>query len=215
MNKYLGTVCSVDGVAMYQNLSPRKDLAEDFLSSTMRYNPDLKFRLPSDRNKEMKNSDTYLAITKKIDNLTSRIAAAEPGEDVYDLMMQRKREYRKRTAFAEQELRDFQLNQKINYEAKKKDHEQTDWHKVRFNRIAHMLPPERIRLAATMKMQASPRNQVWKQAIQDLISLRNMDCSVAYQQSLQPTRGFCPVELCKQTMARRVVPYYTCTNEYC
>lgn len=215
MNKYLGTVCSVDGVAMYQNLSPRKDLAEDFLSSTMRYNPDLKFRLPSDKMKEIKNSDTYLSITKKIDILTSRIAAAEPGEDVCDLVMQRKREYRKRTAFTDQELRDFQLSQKINYDAKKEDREQTDWHKVRFNRIAHMLPPERIRLAATMKVQASPRDQVWKQAIQDLISLRNMDCTVAYQQSLQPTHGFCPVESCKQAMERWVVLYWTCTNECC
>ncbi|EFY94585.2 carbonic anhydrase [Metarhizium robertsii ARSEF 23] len=200
VNKYLGTVCSIDGVATYQGLPPRNDLAEDFLSATMRWNPDLAFRLPSKRTEEIKDSTEYCSMTEEIDILTQRIAANSEGNATV-LRAQRTTLYNKRNSLIKNELRKLQLQQKVDYETDKAPYDETDWHKGHFNRIKHMLPPERLRLATTMMAQASPRSQTWIQAIEDLICLRNSDCKVAYQRGLQPVDGFCPISSCRQEIS--------------
>lgn len=72
-------MCSIDGVATYQGLPPRNDLAEDFLSVIIRWNPDLAFRLPLKKMKEIKDSTKYRCITEGIDILTQNIAANFEG----------------------------------------------------------------------------------------------------------------------------------------
>ena len=188
-------MCSVDGVATYQGLPPRNDLAEDFLSATMRWNPDLAFRLPSKRIEEIKESTEYRSVTEEIALLTQRLAAASE-ENATTLRAQRTTLYNKRNCLLRNALRELQLQQKLDYKIDKAPYEETDWHKDHFNRIKHMLPPERLRLATTMMTQASPRSQIWIQAIEDLIRLRNTDGRVAFQKGLQPVDGLCPISSC-------------------
>lgn len=150
---------------------------------------------------EIKDSTEYRSMTEEIDILTQRIAANSEGNATV-LRAQRTTLYNKRNSLIKNELRKLQLQQKVDYETDKAPHDETDWHKGHFNRIKHMLPPERLRLATTMMAQASPRSHTWIQAIEDLICLRKSDCKVAYQRGLQPVDGFCPISSCRQEISR-------------
>jgi hypothetical protein len=167
----------------------------------MRWNPDLAFRLPSKRMEEIKDSTEYRSMTEEIDILTQNIAADFEG-NTSTLRAQRTALYNKRNSLIRNKIRELQLEQKLDYETDKAPYEETDWHRGHFNRIKHMLPPERLRLATTMMTQASPRSETWTQVIEDLIHLRNMDCRVAYQAALQPVDGLCPFSACHQEISR-------------
>lgn len=150
---------------------------------------------------EIKDSIEYRCMTEGIDILTQNIAADFEG-NATTLRAQRTALYNKRNSLIRNKLRELQLEQKLDYENDKAPYEETDWHRSHFNRIKHMLPPERLRLATTMMTQAPPRSEIWIQAIEDLIHLRNTDCRVAYQAGLRPVDGLCPFSACNQEISR-------------
>lgn len=202
VNNYLGPVSSVDGTSTYHGLPPRKDLAEDFLSATMKWNPDLRFHLSPKKRQEIETSQPYLSLTNEIHSLSCKIAVSDAEDTAILLKAQRAVAYRKRQALFDSELRKLQLSQKLNYDTGRPAYQETNWQKGHFERIKHMLSTERVRLSHTMKTEASPRSPTWKQAVQDLVNLRNEDCRVAYQDGLQPINGFCPVDACTQEMEK-------------
>ena len=78
-------------------------------------------------------------------------------------------------------------------EGKGKPHVDTDrsW----FDRLRHMMP-ERERLSHTLFCISPLRSPEGISAAKDLLSLLKSSCRVAYQLSLRPRQGRCPVPSC-------------------
>ncbi|KAK3984490.1 hypothetical protein QBC44DRAFT_336862 [Cladorrhinum sp. PSN332] len=66
VNHYLGNVSSIDGAASYLGMELRTDLAEDFLSATMKRNPGLSQTLPASEEEELKRSAEYISLESQI-----------------------------------------------------------------------------------------------------------------------------------------------------
>lgn len=202
INKYLGSVSTVDGAGSYLGMELRTDLAEDFRSASVGRNPDLRFSLPAKEAEELRKSPTYLSLTKKINNINLEIETSTSPKAQTELELRRKVAYKERRLLENNKLKEFQASQKVVYETDRKDYEQSDWRHNHFSRISHMLPEERVRLASTLQMRAWPRSPEWISALRDLISLRSNDYSVAYQKELRPIQGRCPVAACRNDLAQ-------------
>jgi len=201
VNHYLGNVSSIDGAANFLGMELRTDLAEDFLSATMRRNPGLCQTLPARVEEELKKSREYVSLEAEMGSLTLEIESATSEETRTELKAQRKMLYDQRRGLKKKALEKHQEGQKLVYDTLK-DHEQGDWRQAHFDRICHVLHPARRRLARTIGLTAWPRSPVWISALEDLVALRNSDCSVAYQDVLRPVRGKCPVPSCRRDMKR-------------
>ncbi|KAK2590414.1 hypothetical protein QQS21_011901 [Conoideocrella luteorostrata] len=200
VDSYFGSISTIDGAAMYQGLQPRKDLADDFRSATMKYNPGLKFSLPSENNHILRGSPEYLGVMKEISMLDEAIVESNCPEEKAKYIAQRHSFIKKRTKLRNKCLRDFQIGQDIDYDIQKEPFQQTDKNKDHYERIEHMLPPERMRLMESMGVSTSPRTDLWKEAIQDLIACRNTKRNVYFQQCMEPLNGKCAVPSCQQIM---------------
>uniref|UniRef100_A0A4E9EHL3 C2H2-type domain-containing protein n=1 Tax=Gibberella zeae TaxID=5518 RepID=A0A4E9EHL3_GIBZA len=202
VNKYLGSVSTVDGAGSYLGMKLRTDLAEDFRSASVRRNPGLRFSLPARETEELQNSPEYLYLTRKINKINLELEDSKTLEEQTQLEIQRKDAYKQRLLLENKKLKDFQANQKVIYDTNQEDHEQHDWRQNHFSRISHMLPEERVRLAQTLPMVAHPRSPEWITALKDLISLRSNSYPVAYQQELRPAHGLCPVATCGKDLSK-------------
>lgn len=192
----------MDGAGTYLKMRQRTDLAEDFRSATMRWNPNLPLSLSARDREELRDSADYKVVTQRIEELNVRISEAITTDEKDQLKAQRSLEYDRRKAIERKMLGEIQTNQQINYEPSKEPHLQQDWRRNHFRRISHMLPPERLRLAETMVLRAPPRSPEWVCALKDLVALRRDDNSTAYQAVMRPINGHCAVPSCGRKMAR-------------
>ncbi|CVL08763.1 uncharacterized protein FMAN_06804 [Fusarium mangiferae] len=202
VNKYLGSVSTVDGAGSYLGMQLRADLAEDFRSASAGRNPGLHFSLPAKETKELQKSLEYISLTNKINEINLELETSTSLEDQQQLELQRKVAYRERLLFENKKLKEFQTTQKVLYDIGQDDHEQCDWRQNHFNRISHVLPEERVRLAYSLQMKAWPRSPEWINALRDLVSLRSNHHPVAYQKELRPVQGCCPVATCRKNMLK-------------
>lgn len=202
VNKYLGSVSTVDGAGSYLGMKLRTDLAEDFRSASVRRNPGLRFSLPTRETEELQNSPEYLSLTREISDINSELKNSKTPEEQTQLEMRRKDAYKQRLFLETRKLKDFQTHQKVIYDTSQQDHEQYDWRQNHFSRISHMLPEERVRLAQTLPTVAHPRSPEWITALKDLISLRSDPYPVAYQEDLRPVNGRCPVTTCSIDLSK-------------
>lgn len=200
-NHYLSNISTVDGAATYLGMQRRTDLAEDFLSATMRWNPGVSHTLPAREEEELKKSDEYVSLEEKIEKLRRDIESTTSRETLSELKMQRTALYSQRRQLEKTALDEYQGSQKIVYEAPEV-HEQVDWRHEHFDRIFHVLHPARRLLSQIMGLRAAPRSPAWVDALKALVALRTSDCSVAYQDALRPIDGKCPVPTCRRDMER-------------
>lgn len=204
VNHYLGNMSTIDGAGTYLNMRPRTDLVEDFRSATMRWNPGLYLSLSAKDKEELEGSLEYKAVTRGINELSTRIREATTEDEKQQLKYQRRLEYDRRKAIENKRLREIQAAQKIIYDRGDDPHEQHDWRQIHFDRISHMLPPERLRLAKSMTLRAWPRSSEWVSVLKDLIALRENNDNAAYQEAMRPIQGYCAVPPCRKPMARYV-----------
>ena len=200
-NHYLSNICTVDGAATYLGMQRRTDLAEDFLSATMKRNPGVSHRLPAKEEEELKKSDKYVSLEEGIKKLGMDIGSATSKETLSELKAQRTVLYSQRRQLEKAALDEYRANQKIVYEVPEV-HEQVDWRREHFDRISHVLHPARRLLSQIMGLRAAPRSPAWVDALKALVALRTSDCSVAYQDALRPIEGKCPVPTCHRDMER-------------
>ncbi|KAL3952669.1 hypothetical protein ACCO45_012612 [Purpureocillium lilacinum] len=201
VNHYLGNMSTIDGAGTYLNMRPRTDLVEDFRSATMRWNPGLYLSLSAKDKEELEGSLEYKAVTRGINELSTRIREATTEDEKQQLKYQRRLEYDRRKAIENKRLREIQAAQKIIYDWGDDPHEQHDWRQIHFDRISHMLPPERLRLAKSMTLRAWPRSSEWVSVLKDLIALRENNDNAAYQEVMRPIQGYCAVPPCRKPMA--------------
>ncbi|KAJ6439078.1 carbonic anhydrase [Purpureocillium lavendulum] len=201
VNHYLGNMSTIDGAGTYLNMRPRTDLVEDFRSATMRWNPGLYLSLSAKDKEELEGSLEYKAVTRGINELSTRIREATTEDEKQQLKYQRRLEYDRRKAIENKRLREIQAAQKIIYDRGDDPHEQHDWRQIHFDRISHMLPPERLRLAKSMTLRAWPRSSEWVSVLKDLIALRENNDNAAYQEVMRPIQGYCAVPPCRKPMA--------------
>ncbi|KAK3366405.1 hypothetical protein B0H63DRAFT_456111 [Podospora didyma] len=128
INHYLGNVSSIDGASNYLGTERQTELAEDFLSATMRRNPE----------EELKTSQEYVSLERQIENLILEVEAATLGDTRTELKAQRKILYDQRRVFKKKALQKYQEDQKLAYETPK-NHEQGDWRQGHFDRICHAM----------------------------------------------------------------------------
>lgn len=202
VNKYLGSVSTIDGAGSYLGMELRADLAEDFRSATAQRNPGLQFSLPARQAEALRTSEEYVTLTQRINDINTAIESSYSVEEQKQLHLLRKDAYKKRSSLENRRLREYQAAQRITYDVNEEDHQQCDWRQSHFDRIRHVLPEERVRLAKSLQERALPRSPEWVTALQDLISLRLNDRPVAYQKALQPLQGCCPVVTCGADLSR-------------
>lgn len=187
---------TIDGAASYLGMEQRKDLAVDFRSATMRLNPGMVQQLPSKVQSEIETRGDFVAMTEQICRLNEAIRDASNAELRQGLIKQRQKIYGKRQKAVRAELRKYQEGQPLVYD---NFNDRGDWTREQFCRIEHMIP-ERRRLAKSLLMTVPLRSQEGRSALQDLVSLRQNDCSVAYQDVLRPVDGRC--KGCHQEMSK-------------
>ncbi|KAG7284893.1 hypothetical protein NEMBOFW57_009508 [Staphylotrichum longicolle] len=200
-NHYLSNVSSVDGAATYLGMQPRTDLAEGFRSATMRLNPGLPQTLPAKEEEELRKSPDFVSLEADVARINEKIQQTTSEEARAELKSERSSLYASLRKLRRERLAGYQERQDPKYEPVG-DHEQADWSQGHFDRIRHVLHPARRRLAQTLPLTALPRSEEWVSALKDLVELRNSDCSVAYQDSMRPVDGKCPVESCSLKMER-------------
>lgn len=203
---YLSNISSVDGSSAFLGMQPRTDLAESFRSATARWNPNLVQSLSEEQKRSVSQTENFVALSQKIDDIGTQIGSlACHNEDkvtrlmIENLQSKRISLYKERERMFTTKLKKVQTTQKISY-SNKGNHSGEDIQQEFLKRIRHMFPPERIRLAAVMHERIRPRSPEWISALKDLVTLRNSDCSVAYQPGLRPKGGRCPY--CKIEMKR-------------
>ncbi|PWI64678.1 hypothetical protein PCL_08687 [Purpureocillium lilacinum] len=224
VDHYLGNISTVDGAGTYLKMRQRTDLAEDFRSATMRWNPNLPLSLSARDREELCDSADYKVVTQRIEELNVRISEATTTDEKDHLKAQRSTESITNRVKNRINSKTGPWRQKgelpqINYEPSKEPHQQQDWRRSHFRRISHMLPPERLRLAETMVLRAPPRSPEWVCALKDLVALRRDDNSTAYQAVMRPINGHCAVPSCGRTMAsipaaRRWEHVYKCHESH-
>ena len=202
VNHYLGNISTIDGAGSFLGMELRTDLAEDFRSASAGRNPNLRFSLSTEAAEELRNSPEHILLTKNISEVNVEIEAQISPEIRAQLEVQRKAAYKERRLLESTKLKELQASQKIIYDIEREDYEQNNWRQGHFSRIIHVLPEERLRLADTLQLKASPRSPEWISALRDLISLRTNDHSVVYQEELRPIRGRCQVSSCSRELER-------------
>ncbi|KAK0723569.1 hypothetical protein B0T26DRAFT_642853 [Lasiosphaeria miniovina] len=187
---YLSSITVVDGLAGFLKLPLRSDQAEDFRSMTVNRNPELLQSLPAKTHDQLRQREDYVAITKKIDDLTLEISCAQKGAAARDLKSERGQLYEQRRVLEEEELNRIRGDQERIHPSECKEKVYVDQHRSRFDRLRHMML-ERERLSVTLFCVAPMRSPEGESAIEDLISLVKNNCRVAYQPSLRPLRTQC------------------------
>ncbi|KAK5988066.1 hypothetical protein PT974_12203 [Cladobotryum mycophilum] len=115
VNHYLGNISTIDGAANFLGMQHRTDLAEDFRSATMKWNPNLQSALSMmDLEKLEKNPD-YQEVCRTIDELTRKIATTSSESIRTDLQTQRSVVYEERRAIQRKTLKQIQTSQPITY----------------------------------------------------------------------------------------------------
>lgn len=154
---YLYDLTTVDGPSCFPNLKPRTDLTVDFRTATMRRNPDLKQSLPSSMREELHQRDDYILVSTEIENLASRIDAAEDEEESDQLKVERKAAYKRRRKLEDDKLKKYRKTTKRVHPDRRKlqqgEKYRVDLYRTHFDRIRHMTP-ERDRLARTLFLPA-------------------------------------------------------------
>ncbi|CAG9948760.1 unnamed protein product [Clonostachys rosea f. rosea IK726] len=137
-----------------------------------------------EQKQSVREEKDYITLSQKIDVLGTQIGslACYNKDKITRLMMENLQSerislYKERERIFTTKLKKLQTTQKISYSNKK-----------------------RIRLAAVMHKRIRPRSSEWINALKDLVTLRNSDCSVAYQPGLRPKGGHYPY--CKTEMKR-------------
>lgn len=179
LNHYLDDMWTVDGAAIFLGMNPRKDLTTDFRSATMKKSAQLSQTLPSKVKAELENRKDYVCLTDDLDRLELRIASAVEKKPADQLKAERSRLYEKRRKLEQQALKEYQESQVRAYPIKPKEHEQRDWRKGHFDRTRHM-KPELDRLTHTLSLRVPLQSPKGISALRDLITLRKIDCHVAY-----------------------------------
>ncbi|EHK19893.1 uncharacterized protein TRIVIDRAFT_47147 [Trichoderma virens Gv29-8] len=206
IHSYLGNVSTIDGAASFLGLERRTDLAEDFRSVTMKWNPALNHSIPIREQRDLENSPEYRSIKDRIAEIKS-LKESAPKDSEEALKLQLKAEQDKLRALRKKKLKDLQASQKIIYESVESPHEQWDARRSHFHRIKHMLSEPRTRLMEVMKERVPPRSKKWISALQDLVTLRTTSSRLAFQNVLMPTNdGYCPVSSCKMRMDKIIPP---------
>lgn len=180
----------------------------------MKYNPGLVQSLLSEDIERIESSDEYAKYTKDIQDLQGKLSCASETQDVSGLKANLTAAYRLRHGLFKAKLRDKQKKQKLDYDAREPYNEK-DYCQGHLQRFLHMLPRARQELMKILMLSAPPRAELWKQAIEYQIELRNAaDCSVAYQECFQPNETVCPVENCAFRLERYVIRIgpLTCTD---
>ncbi|KAM3511256.1 hypothetical protein MY11210_005125 [Beauveria gryllotalpidicola] len=124
--------------------------------------------------RSIEEGEEYEAFTERILSLSDRIDLTSDKEEPAALKTERRTLYEERATLKSRKLREKQLAQKLDYDVHKEPYEEVDWKRGHFQRIKHMLPEARIRLRSSMKLSALPREELWKQTIEDLASLRRL-----------------------------------------
>ncbi|KAK0723474.1 hypothetical protein B0T26DRAFT_675041 [Lasiosphaeria miniovina] len=197
---YLGTMNTVDGAASYLGMDIRNDLTEDFRSATMRWNSDLPLELSAKGREELEQNEEYATLSRLIERLYLQINDENTPEEARQrLREQRNLAYSKRRRLERSKLRECQQKQPKVYPTGRKAHEENDWRRDHFLRVLHMMP-ERRRLFRTLSLRVPLRSLQGISALRDLITLRESDCRVAYQDVLKPKSGRCPNLSCNMDM---------------
>lgn len=202
---------TIDGAANYLRMEHRTDLAENFRSATLKWNPSLIQSVPTKELDALKNSEEYCILTAKTRQIKSEMATSPDDKVLAGLKVQLNKTHDEMRTMELKKLKQLQTSQKIVYEPTESPHEQCDWRRAHFYRVRHMLPKERTRLAETMMLRASPRSAEWITALKDLVILRTADSRVAFQDVLRPIDGHCPVSSCKKVV-RRLVIFLCCSH---
>lgn len=84
-NHYLSNISTVDSAAIYLRMQRRTDLAEDFLSVIMRWNPGVSHTLPAREEEELKKSDKYISLEEEIKRLSLDIKSTTSKEALSEL----------------------------------------------------------------------------------------------------------------------------------
>jgi hypothetical protein len=180
-------------------MQPRTDLAEGFRSATMGLTPGLSQTLPAEEKEELRESQNFVSLKADIAKVNEIIQQTTSEEVRTELKSQRMSLYASLRNLRREKLAEYQGRQDPRYEPAG-NHEQTDWREGHFDRIRHVLHPARRRLAQILPLTALPRSEEWVSALKDLVELRSSDCSVAYQDSMRPVNGKCPVISCSLDM---------------
>ncbi|KAK3939116.1 hypothetical protein QBC46DRAFT_365016 [Diplogelasinospora grovesii] len=215
---YLSSITAVDGLASFLKLSLRSDQAEDFRSMTVRRNPELFLSLSAKKQDELRQRDDYIAITKKIEGLTLKINAATTQAVVHELRSQRSQLLEQRRMLKNKELNEVRHTQERIHPSDREGTFHVDQHRSRFDRLRHMMP-ERDQLLNTLFCVAPLRSAAGISALKDLIALLKDPCRVAYQPTLRPTQGRCPVPNCAEELElvpidRRWKHVFDCSMAY-
>ncbi|KAK0717568.1 hypothetical protein B0T26DRAFT_740895 [Lasiosphaeria miniovina] len=176
---YLSSITVVDGLAGFLKLPLRSDQAEDFRSMTVNRNPELLQSLPAKTHDQLRQREDYVAITKKIDDLTHEISCAQKGAAARDLKSERGQLYEQRRVLEEEESNRIRGDQERIHPSERKEKVYVDQYRSRFDRLL------------TLFCVAPMRSPEGESAIEDLISLVKNNCRVAYQPSLRPLRTQC------------------------
>ena len=167
---------------------------------SLRRHPQLWHSLPAKMQYDLECRSDFITLQKSIDALTEKISQEGSKQDrVY-----RQQLYDQKHRIIAVELRKQQALQPRRF----KSHTVHETHledfcRTLFNRSRHLMP-ERNRLASYLLLPATLRSPEGRCALADLISLCTQDSRVAYQSSLQPKMGNCPVPKCLLHMDRLV-----------
>lgn len=195
---------TIDGTGSFLHTDVRHDLADDFRSTSMRWNPDMILTLPAEEQAELERQEEYVAITRKINHLNLKIGDEFATEEERErFKAERSQVYAQRKKLQDKKLRELQQTQPLEYPTERELHEQAIWQQTHFNRIYHTMP-ERHRLAHLLFLRVPIRSPEGMEALRYLVDLRTNDCNVAYQDVLRPINGRCPVPSCQQEMIRLV-----------
>ncbi|KAL7940599.1 hypothetical protein V8C42DRAFT_362174 [Trichoderma barbatum] len=198
VHHYLSNISTIDGAANFLGMERRTDLAEPFRSATMKFNPDLIHSIPMSEVKKLEKSEEYILISDRIKELKTQVTKSNSDEESSLLKLQIKAEQNKMQASRKRKLRELQISQPITYKSIEGPHEENNKCQSQYDRIKHMLPLERIRLAEVMTKCITPRSKEWVSALRDLVTLRTTNSRVAFQEKLRPVNGHCPMPLANQ-----------------
>ncbi|KAK0707790.1 hypothetical protein B0H67DRAFT_495372 [Lasiosphaeris hirsuta] len=187
---YLSSITVVDGLGGFLKLPLRSDQAEDFRSMTVKRNPELFLSLPAKTQDELRQREDHVAITTKLEDLSFE-TNAETRTAIRNQLLKQRRMLEK------EELNRVRSTQDRAHPAERegKGKYHVDQDRSWFDRLRHMMP-ERERLSHALFSISPLRSPEGVSAIKDLLSLLKSNCRVAYQPSLRPRQGKCPVPHC-------------------
>ena len=157
---------------------------------TVKRNPELFLSLPAKTQDELRQREDYIAITKKLEDLSFETNAETRMAARNQLLKQRR-------MLEKEELTRVRTTQDRMHpserEGKGKHH--VDHDRSWFDRLRHMMP-ERESLSHMLFRVFPLRSPEGISVVKSLLSLLKSDCRVAYQPLLRPRQGRCPVPYC-------------------